>query len=141
MDIGTLRQLRESVSGNPRLQATNVLPTRGGSEPLAYPAARMRFADLVRTRERIVTAEDVLVAIRAFDSRLTTATVRSAPRVRMGVATFVDEVEVSVPAASITDQTAEPVTIRERLERHLAPRWMIGRELTVRVTVVDAGVT
>ena len=137
LQIGALQQLRESVSGNPRLQVSNVVPTRGGSEALAYPAARIRFADLVRTRERIITEDDILIAVRAFDGRLATAIVRAAPRVRMGVLEFVDEVVVSVSSFALADPVAEPVIIRERLERHLSARWMMGRQLVVRVVVTE----
>lgn len=138
LEIGDLRQVRGTVSGNPRLSVENVVPTRGGTEPPPYAAARDRFADLVRTRERIVTAEDVAVAVRAFDSRLTSTVVKSTPSVRHGVLTFVDEVAVSLAASAMADPAGEQVTIRDRLEQHLAPRWMVGRELVVTIAVTDA---
>ncbi len=129
-----LHRLNRAVPDNPRVQVTNIVPTRAGADPPAYAEAKVRFADLVRSRERIVTAEDITLAVRACDSRARDVSVRSTPRVQDGVLTYVDDVVVAVAAAAATDP--ERVALADRLRTHLASRWMIGREVTVTVVTM-----
>lgn len=133
-----LNRLSRKLPDNPIIQASNVVATRAGAEPPAYADARVRFADLVRSRERIVTSEDVEIAVRACEPRARTVEVQSTPRIRVGVLGHVDDVVVGISADTLADPDAEGVTLAHRIQTLLAPRWMLGRELSVRIVVVEA---
>ncbi len=68
---GKIEQIRSELPQNPLARVTSLTPSKGGSNPPEYPEARLRFAEQLRTRERVVTAADIEIAVRATEPRVT----------------------------------------------------------------------
>lgn len=122
VQAGDLRQFAVP-SANATAAVTNLTPARGGAAPPPPAPARVRFAELVRTRERVVTPADVEVTARAFDPRV--VGIRVVPRVVVdgaGAAERVDVVRTRVRADEFADPDAEFVRLAAGLEAHLQRR-------------------
>jgi hypothetical protein len=126
-------QLLERL-GNVGVSFQNLTPSRGGSAPPDFSIARLRFADLLRTRERVVTHADLDIAAKAYDSRIIRVDVRFIAEVVGGGLQPVDLVCVTVPERELADPAADRLRLQHGLERHLSARAVIGR--CVRVEVV-----
>lgn len=112
--------------------AASLVVSRGGSGPPAYAPAKVRFAELLRTRERVVTPADVDVVARAFEPRVLGAEVNAAMEVRDdGVPQRVEVVTVTVRLADFADPGADLPALADGLERHLAARVPLGTVLRV----------
>ncbi len=121
-------------------RVSNLVPARGGSAPPAYASAKIRFAELLRTRERVVTGADYDVTARAYEPRVLGATVASV--VELGedrVPVRVEVVTVRVRAADFVDPDAELPRLVATLERHLQARAALGTRVRVAVQVERAG--
>ena len=98
----------------------------------------MRFAELLRTRERVVTPADVDVVARAFEPRVAGADVRAVVEVGdAGAPQRVERVTVRVRAADFADPGAELPALADALERHLAARAPLGTVIRVDVRPTD----
>ncbi|MEZ4422241.1 MAG: hypothetical protein R3E98_02420 [Gemmatimonadota bacterium] len=129
---GDLRQVAGSIE-NITARVANLTTTRGGAAPPAYADARLRFAEQLRSRGRLVTAPDFEIAARAFEPRITDVEVDSrVERTPEGVRQ-VERVRVRVPAESFADVEAESLVLRERLEDHLRQRMVLGHGVRVEV--------
>lgn len=129
---GDLRRIGGSLA-NVTAQVCNLTVSRGGSAPPGYGSAKVRFAELLRTRERIVTAEDVDVVSRAFEPRVVGTRTQSRVILEGGAPLRVEEVTVEVRGSDFADPGAELVRLAERLEDHLRRRAVLGQEIRVRV--------
>ena len=107
--------------------------SRGGSSPLAYADARLRFAELLRSRERVVTAADIEIASRAFEPRISGVEVDSGAEMTDRGLELVTTVRARVSPSEFADPDAELVRLRDSLEHHLESRCVIGHR--IRVTI------
>jgi hypothetical protein len=67
---------------SPGLSVENVTASAGGTNGEALHAAQQRFAEALLSRERLLTRMDIEVAVRSFDTRITTVCVT--PRTERG---------------------------------------------------------
>lgn len=129
---------RGGRAGSVGFGAASLVVARGGSAPPAYAPAKVRFAELLRTRERVVTPADVDVTARAFEPRVLGADVRASVEVGEGGTTRrVEVVTARVRAADFGDAGAELPLLAVALERHLQARAALGTVLHVEVRAVD----
>jgi hypothetical protein len=117
------------------LRVSNLVPSRGGTNPPDYPRHRLRLAEALRARERAVTASDFEVIAKAFDPRLSEVRVSQ-------VGTLVDRclqpvqlVECAVSELQLGDAESEAPRLRDLLERHLQARALIGQVVRVKLSV------
>jgi hypothetical protein len=132
IDPGGIRQIGSPL-GNVTAKVSNLVPSRAGSAPPEYPPAKLRFAELVRTRERVVTAADAEIAVRAFEPRVTRVSVTPVTSLEGGRARQGQLVSASVTAADFADPEAELPRLEAQLERHLRERAVLGFDVTVQV--------
>ena len=130
LDIDSVRRIVSKWT-NVTAQVSNLTVTRGGSSPLAYADARLRFAELLRSRERVVTAADMEIASQAYEPRIREVQVRSSTEIRDGGLELVNTVTVRTPRGDYADPDAELVRLRDSLERHLQERCVIGQRIRV----------
>jgi hypothetical protein len=125
---------RGARTGRVGFGAASLTVSRGGGAPPAYAPAKVRFAELLRTRERVVTPADVDVAARAFEPRILGADVSAAVELGDdGVPRRVEVVTVRVRADDFADPGAELPGLAAALERHLGERASLGTTLRVDV--------
>jgi hypothetical protein len=132
IDPGGIRQIGSPLA-NVTAKVSNLVPSRAGSAPPEYPPAKLRFAELVRTRERVVTAADAEIAVRAFEPRVTSVSVTPVTSLEGGRARQGQLVSASVPPADFADPEAELPRLEAQLERHLRERAVLGFDVTVQV--------
>ncbi|HEX8210569.1 MAG TPA: hypothetical protein VF584_10370 [Longimicrobium sp.] len=132
MEGGDLRRIGSSLS-NATAQVTNLTVTRGGCAPPPFAPARTRFAELLRTRERVVTAADVEVATRAFEPRVRSVRVEGGSELHDGALRRVEVVTAFVDPADFADPEAEVIRLRSQLQRHLQERAILGQQVRVAV--------
>ena len=135
LDIGDVRRIVSKLT-NVTAQVSNMTVTRGGSSPLAYADARLRFAELLRSRERVVTAADMEIASQAYEPRIRDVQVRSSTEIHNRGLQLVNTVTVRTARADYADPDAELVRLRESLERHLQERCVIGQRIRVVVNAI-----
>ena len=132
LEPGDVRRI-ESKLDNVTAQITNLTVSRGGAAPLVYADARLRFAELLRSRERVVTAGDMEIAARAYEPRIRDVRVTStAETTKRGIA-LVNAVTVRVNPVDFADPDAELTRLSDSLQRHLESRCTIGHNIRVRV--------
>lgn len=133
IDPGQVKQIATPLS-NVTAKVANLVPTRAGAAPPEYAPARLRFAELVRTRERVVTAADAEIAVRAFEPRVRTVSVVPVTSVGGGIARQGQIVTATVDTADFADAEAELPRLEAQLTRHLQERAVLGFDISVRVT-------
>ena len=132
LEPGDVRRI-ESKLENVTAQVSNLTVSRGGAAPLEYADARLRFAELLRSRERVVTASDMEIAARAFEPRIKSVRVASSAQTTERGLALVNAVTVSVHSSDFADPEAELARLRDALQRHLAARCVIGHRIRVDV--------
>jgi len=132
IDPGGIRQIGSPL-GNVTAKVANLVPSRGGAAPPEYPPARLRFAELVRTRERVVTAADAEIAVRAFEPRVTRVSVTPITSLAGGQARQGQLVTASVTPGDFADPEAELPRLEAQLARHLQQRSVLGFDISVTV--------
>jgi hypothetical protein len=132
LEIGDVRRVT-SKTRNVTLQVTNLTVSRGGASPPDAKRTRLRLAELLRTRERVVTPMDFDVAARSFDERIERAEV--VPRVAMddGVVRVIDHVTVHARARDFADPPAEMGRLCDDLREHLQQCTVLGHVIEVSV--------
>ncbi len=136
MEPGAIRTIRGKRS-NVTVQVSNVTTSRGGAAPPSYSSAKLRFAELLRTRDRVVTIADFEVTARGYDPRIERIAIRSISEVAGGALQAVDLVHAVVPKKHLADPDAERARLEHGLQRHLEARAVIGRRVRVTVELVD----
>jgi hypothetical protein len=137
LEPGAIRRI-ESKLDNVTAQVSNLTVSRGGSSPLAYADARLRFAELLRSRERVVTAADIEIASRAFEPRITSVDVDSGAEMTSRGLELVNVVRVRANPSEFADPDAELVRLRDSLERHLESRCVMGHRIRVTIDASSA---
>ncbi|HEX2095268.1 MAG TPA: hypothetical protein VHG28_22925 [Longimicrobiaceae bacterium] len=132
LEVGAVCRIDAELA-NVTVQVANLTVSRGGSPPPDYHAARLRFAELLRTRERVVTAADVEIATRAFEPRVARVEVESLAIPDAGGVARVERVTARVRPRDFADPEAELPRLRALLEEHLRSRVALGHEVRVRV--------
>lgn len=130
---GEIKQIRTDLPNNPTARVASLTPSKGGSAPPAYADARVRFAELLRTRERLVTAGDIEIAVRSFEPNVRRVDVASASEITGAGLGLVTRVTAWVRPADFADPEAEFERLAAELERYLAERSMIGHRIAVAI--------
>ncbi len=133
IDPGAIQRIGSPLT-NVTAKVANLVPSRGGSAPPEYAPAKLRFAELVRTRERVVTAADAEVAVRAFEPRIRDVRVEPVTALEGGSARHGQRVRATVAAADFADAEAELPRLSAQLTRHLQDRAVLGYDVQVSVT-------
>ncbi|MEO8451212.1 MAG: hypothetical protein ABI647_15555 [Gemmatimonadota bacterium] len=139
IDVGEVKQIRVDLPRNPIARVTSLTPTKGGAAPPAYVEARLRFAELLRTRERIVTAGDIDAAARAFEPLIRSVDVEAASEITDLGLGLVTRVAVNVSPDDFADPEADFERLQVELQRYLEERTMIGHRLLVSLRTVGKG--
>lgn len=132
LDAGAVCRIDADLS-NVTAQVANLTVSRGGEAPPAYGPAKAHFAQLLRTRERVVTAADVDAVARAFDGRIAGARVQSLAHAGPDGVERTEVVTVQVNPAGFADPEGEIPRLRASLEEHLRARAVMGHHLRVQV--------
>lgn len=130
---GEIKQVRGELARNPIVRVASLTPAQGGAAPPAYSEARDRFAELLRTRERIVTSADIDIAVRAAESRVRRVEVESASEITGAGLGLVTQVTVVVDPDDFADPEAELERLRTELEQYVGERCMIGQRIVVSI--------
>jgi hypothetical protein len=133
IDPGAVRQIGSPL-GNVTAKVSNLVPSRAGAAPPEYAPAKLRFAELVRTRERVVTAADAEIAVRTFEPRVRTVRATPVTIIEGGQARQGQVVSATVSAADFADPEAEFPRLESQLARHLQSRAVLGFDISVKVT-------
>ena len=134
MEVGSVKRIASPLS-NVAARVANLAVSRGGSAPPPYADARIRFAELLRTRDRVVTMDDVEITARAFEPRIKSVDVATASELGPHGVRQVDVVDVRVAPSDFADPESELPRLSTLLESHLQRRAIMGRG--VRVTVLS----
>ena len=128
---GEVKQVRTELAKNPIARVSNLTPSKGGSAPPAYSDARDRFAELLRTRDRIVTAADIEIAVRAAEPRVRDVLVEGASEITGAGLNLVTQVTVTAPPDQFADPEAEFERLATELQQYLTERSLIGQRIHV----------
>lgn len=131
--VGELRQLRTMLGKNPVAEVSNPVPSRGGELPPPFVDARLRFAEVLRTRHRLVTTRDLELAALAFDSRIKSVRVLREPALGPEGVRMADALELELRRDILVDVDAESGVICSELLASLRERVPAGRLVTVRM--------
>jgi hypothetical protein len=132
MEVGSIKRIATQLS-NVAARVTNLAVSRGGSAPPPYVDARVRFAELLRTRDRVVTIDDVEITARAFEPRIKRVDVSTASELGPHGVRQVDVVDVRVAANDFADPDTELPRLGTLLQSHLQQRVIMGRGVRVAV--------
>lgn len=124
-----------SRSGFPALKVSNLTGAEGGTNGEGLQEARMRFAEALLSRDRIVTRTDLLVAARAFDRRITEASVSSKVQRTPRGLRRVNLVSLLLDGESFHDVEEELRVLKEELSTHLRERFVYDTELEVEARI------
>jgi hypothetical protein len=115
------------------LRVTGPTAAAGGRDIEEFSGARLRFAEALLSRDRVVTQNDLVHVARAFDARIRQADMTTGvARTREGLKHAV-QVRVHVDRADFVDPATELAILTWDLERHLVARFPAGTNLTVAV--------
>ncbi|MEO7038568.1 MAG: hypothetical protein ABI446_01150 [Gemmatimonadaceae bacterium] len=134
VEVGAVKRIASPLS-NITARVTNLAVSRGGGAPPPYVDARIRFAELLRTRERVVTIDDVAITARAFEPRIKAIDVSTTSELGPQGVRQVDVVDVRVTPSDFADPESELPRLGTLLEAHLQQRVIMGR--AVRVSVLS----
>ncbi|HEX2207624.1 MAG TPA: hypothetical protein VHG93_08060 [Longimicrobium sp.] len=138
MEIGAVCRVDAELA-NVTLQVANLTVSRGGAAPPPYAPARLRFAELLRTRERVVTAADVEAVARAFDPRIAGVEVESRANAGPEGVTLTEEVTARVRPGDFADPEGELPRLRAALQEHLQRRSVLGHQVRVVIQPLAGG--
>jgi hypothetical protein len=134
IEPGKINQIGSPLA-NVTAQVSSLVPSLGGTPPPEYAPAKLRFAELVRTRERVVTAADAEIAIRAFEPRIRSVTVAPVTTIAGGRARQGQAITATIRAGDFADAASERPRLEAQLARHLQARAVLGFDVTVTVTI------
>jgi len=132
MEVGSIKRIASPLS-NVAARVSNLAVSRGGGAPPPYADARIRFAELLRTRDRVVTIDDVEITARAFEPRIKRVNVTTASELGPHGVRQVDVVDVGVTLGDFADPESELPRLSTLLQSHLQQRAIMGRGVRVAV--------
>ncbi|MEZ4455801.1 MAG: hypothetical protein R2882_04490 [Gemmatimonadales bacterium] len=130
---GEIKHIRSELAKNPIARVASLTPTKGGAPPPDYLDARDRFAELLRTRERVVTSADIEIAVRATEPRVRRVDVESASEITGAGLGLVTRVTAVVDPDDFADPEGELARLRTELEQYLGERCMIGQRIAASI--------
>ena len=139
IEVGEIKQIRVDLPKNAIARVVSLTPTKGGAAPPVYVEARRRFAELLRTRERIVTAGDIEAAARAFEPLIRGVDVEAASEITDAGLGLVTRVAVVVSPDDFADPDADLERLQVEMQRYLEERTMIGHRLLVTIRSTGKG--
>src|SRR5947209_12336810 len=115
------------------------MPAAGGTDGESYGDAHARFSHVLLSRSRIVTADDLKVALKAFDRRI--KGVEMSARLRRTDAGLqkIQVVTAQLAKAEFTDPEEEKRILEEDLHAFLRQRTGFDTELQVECRWADEG--
>jgi hypothetical protein len=124
-----LRKVTDST-----LALSNVTVAAGGTDGEVFEDAHRRFAELLLSRERVVTHADIEAVIKAFEPKA--HAVRCQPALERTPAGLrrVHRVTVVLKRHSFTSPDEEASILQRTLEAHLQERAALGLEVRVEIT-------
>lgn len=131
---GEIKQIRGDLANNPIARVASLTASKGGGAPPAYGDARARFAELLRTRERLVTAADIEIAVRSFEPNVRAVEVESTSEITDTGLGLVTRVTARVSTEDFSEPEAEFERLAVELEEYLRARSMIGHRITVTIS-------
>lgn len=134
VDVGQVCRINASLA-NVTAQVTSLAVSREGKPPPAHADTKLRFAELLRTRERVVTAADVELAARAFEPRVAAVEVEGRAEPGPGGVARVVRVTARVHRADFAEPETELPRLCALLEEHLQARAVLGYQVRVSVEV------
>ena len=120
-----------AVLANALARVRNVVASRGGEAPPAYAGAKVRFAELLRTRERVVTAADIEASVRALEPRVQAIGIDNDVELAPDGARRVTRVRVHLRPSDFADPDAELPRVAALVEQHLQHRVPLGTVVRV----------
>jgi hypothetical protein len=115
----------------PGLRVTNPTAAAGGTDSEELSSARLRFAEALLSRDRVVTKEDLVHVAQAFDARIRHADVTpGVMRTPQGLQRA-EHVTIRVHESDFIDPGTELPILETDLLAHLAGRFPMGTTLTV----------
>jgi hypothetical protein len=115
------------------LRGISLTAATGGLDIEEFSDARLRFAEALLSRDRVVTQNDLVHVARAFDQRIQQADVTTGvARTDEGLQRAV-QVRVHVNRDDFVDPATEAPILASDLQRHLTDRFPAGTNLTVEV--------
>ncbi len=113
------------------VRISNPTAAAGGTDGEGFQQAQARFASALLSRDRIVTRQDLIAAVRAFDRRIADARVGvTLERTEMG-ARRVQRVQCLVDREEFLDPEAEGRVLEQELAAHLRTRFLYDEALSL----------
>lgn len=134
LDVGDVRRISSRLA-NVTAQVKSLTVSRGGTPPPESGEMRLRFADLLRNRDRVVTAADFDIAARSAEPRIVSVLVAGRTEVRDGALRPVEEVTLRLNRDDFADPEVEFPRLADRLQRYLQDKAVLGHHVRV---LIDA---
>ena len=117
----------------PTLSLSNVTVAAGGIDGESFDDARRRFAELLLSRERIVTHADIEAVIKAYEPKI--CEVRCQPALERTPAGLrrVQKVTAVLNRTTFTSPDEEAMILKRSLEAYLQERAILGLEVRVAI--------
>jgi hypothetical protein len=130
--VGAVTTFLRKAAG-PTLALSNVTVAAGGTDGERFEDARRRFAELLLSRERVVTHADLEAVSKAFEPKI--REVRCHPALERTSAGLrrVQRVTAVLDRNTFTSPDEEAGILRRTLEAHLQERAVLGLEVRVEI--------
>lgn len=113
------------------VRVSNPTAAAGGTDTEGFQQAQARFATAILSRDRIVTRQDLVAAVRAFDRRILDAAVSlGLDRTETGLRR-VQRVRCLVDKEEFLDPPAEGRVLEQELSGHLRTRFLYDTDLSL----------
>jgi hypothetical protein len=131
--VGAVTTFLRKVTA-PTLAISNVTVAAGGTDGESFEDARRRFAELLLSRERIVTHADLEAVSKAFEPKI--CEVRCQPALERTPAGLrrVQRVTAVLDRNTFTSPDEEASILQRTLEAHLQERAVLGLDVRVEIT-------
>jgi hypothetical protein len=135
VEVGRVSRVASALA-NVTARVTNLAPSRGGTTPPQYKEGRLRLAEVLRTRERAVTAEDYTLLAQAFEPRIKQVRVDHVVSIRDRQLQPIHIVRPTVVRRDFGDPDAELLRLKASLELHLQQRGLVGQLIRVELNEI-----
>lgn len=113
----------------PNLEITNLTVAAGGTDGESFKNARLRFSELLLSRERAVTYADLEVMVKAFEPKVRKVLCHPLLERMPDGLRRVQRVTAFVSRTSFTSPDEEAIILQRELEAHLQERALLGLEI------------
>jgi hypothetical protein len=115
----------------PTLEITNLTVAAGGTDGESFENARLRFTELLLSRERAVTYADLEVLVKAFEPKVRKVTCRPMLERTPNGLRRVQKITAMIARTSFTAPDEEALILQRELGAHLQERALLGLEIRV----------